>query len=247
MKIIKLDYTSIYLLFILFLCGYIRIGLIISLIVIIHELGHVLVCLVYGYKVISVTLYPFGGITKVEKDINTETNKEIVLALAGVLMQIMLIPIVKCFNIHDYNVFLKYNLSIIVFNLLPIIPLDGSVVLKSILNKFFSFKTSYKLYVFISVVTVFLYVFLNYKYSINNYLIIGVFLYKIYKQIRDYKYIYNKFLLERYLKKYKFKYISTKKGNLDILKIDTYQYFKENEKVVSERQKLQERFDKHII
>ena len=144
MKIIKLDYTSVYLLFILFLCGYIRIGLIISLIILVHELGHVLVCLFFKYKVKSVTLYPFGGITKVEKDINTETNKEIVLALAGIFMQILLIPIVKFINIHDYDIFLKYNLSIMFFNLLPIIPLDGSIVLKSILNKFFSFKTSYK-------------------------------------------------------------------------------------------------------
>ena len=69
----------------------------------------------------------------------------------------------------------------------------------------------------------------------------------MYMQVKDYKYIYNKFLLERYLKKYKFKYISTKKGNLDILKIDTYQYFKENEKIVSEAKKLQERFDKTSI
>ena len=58
-------------------------------------------------------------------------------------------------------------------------------------------------------------------------------------------YLYNKFLLERYLKKYKFNYISTKKGNLDILKLDTYQYFKEDEKIVSEAKKLEERFDKY--
>lgn len=69
----------------------------------------------------------------------------------------------------------------------------------------------------------------------------------MYKQVKEYKYIYNKFLLERYLKKYKFKYISTKKGNLDILKIDTYQYFKESGKIVSEAKKLQERFDKTSI
>ena len=49
------------------------------------------------------------------------------------------------------------------------------------------------------------------------------------------------------VKKYKFKYISTKKGNLDILKIDTYQYFKESGKIVSEAKKLQERFDKTSI
>ena len=244
MKIIRLDYTSIYLLFILFLCGYIRIGLIISLIILVHELGHVLVCLIFKYKVISVTLYPFGGITKVEKDINTETNKEIVLALAGIFMQILLIPIVKFINIHDYDIFLKYNLSIMFFNMVPIIPLDGAIILKSILNKIFSFKTSYKLYVVISIINIIIYVGFNYKYSLNNYLIIGIFIYKIINSIKEYKYIYNRFLLERYLKKYKFKYLNTKVGTLDILKLDTYQYFKEDKKIVSEEKKLAERFDK---
>ena len=160
-------------------------------------------------------------------------------------MQIILIFIVKLFSIHDYELFLKYNYSIMLFNLIPIIPLDGSIIVKSILNKFFSFKKSYVLYIIISIISVFLYVIINYKYSLNNYLIIGIFIYKIYYSIKEYKFIYNKFLLERYLKKYKFNYISTKKGNLDILKLDTYQYFKEDEKIVSEAKKLEERFDKY--
>ena len=244
MKIIKFDYSTIFILLVLFLCGYIRIGLMIILIVFFHELGHILTSILFKYKVISVTIYPFGGITKLDKDINTSPNKEMLLALSGIIMQIILIPLVKLVNIHDYNLFMKYNLSIMIFNLLPIIPLDGSIVLKSILNKFFSFKKSYKLYIIFSIIFIILYFLFNYRYSLNNYLIIGIFIYKIYGSIKDYKYIYNRFLLERYLKKYNFKYISTKKGKLDILKLDTYQYFKEENKVVSESKKLKERFDK---
>lgn len=237
MKIIRFDYTTLYLLFILLLCGYIRVGLTILFIVLFHELGHVLVCLLFKYKIISVTIYPFGGITRVEKDINTSTNKEIILSLAGIFMQLILIPIIKD------SIFIKYNLSIMLFNMLPIIPLDGSNFLKATLNKFFSFKKSYTLYIIISFISILIYIVYNYKYSINNYLIISIFFYRIYKDIENYKYIYNRFLLERYLKKYNFKYIDTRKGNLDILKIDTYQYFKEDEKIVSEAKKLKEKFD----
>lgn len=240
MKIIQFDYTTFYLLFILLLCGYIKVGLTILFIVLFHELGHVLVCLLFKYKIISVTIYPFGGITRVEKDINTSTNKEIILSLAGIFMHLLLIPIIKD------STFIKYNLSIMLFNMLPIIPLDGSNFLKAILNKFFSFKRSYTLYIIISIISILIYIVYNYKYSINNYLIISIFFYRIYKDIKNYKYIYNRFLLERYIKKYNFKYIDTRKGNLDILKIDTYQYFKENEKIVSEAKKLQERFDKGV-
>ena len=160
MKIIKFDYSTIFILLVLFLCGYIRIGLMIILIVFFHELGHILTSILFKYKVISVTIYPFGGITKLDKDINTSPNKEMLLALSGIIMQIILIPLVKIINIHDYNLFMKYNLSIMIFNLLPIIPLDGSIVLKSILNKFFSFKKSYKLYIIFSIIFIILYFFL---------------------------------------------------------------------------------------
>lgn len=89
---------------------------------------------------------------------------------------------------------------------------------------------------------------MNCKHIYINLIIIIIFLvYKVAKEQVKIPEIYNKFLLERYLKKYKFKYISTKKGNLDILKIDTYQYFKERGKIVSEAKKLQERFDKTSI
>ncbi len=240
MKIIKLDYTSLYLLFILLICGYIKIGLFITFIILFHELGHVLVCLLFKYKILSITIYPFGGIINLEKDINTSPSKDIILSLAGIFMQIMLIPFLK------NPLLIKYNLSILTFNLLPIIPLDGANLLKAILNKYFSFKVSYKLYIFISIISIIMYIVFNYKYNINNYLIVSIFIYRVYKDIKDYKYIYNRFLLERYLKKYRFKYISTKKGTLDILKLDTYQFFREDESIVSEAKKLQEKFDKPL-
>ncbi len=243
MKIIRVSNTTLYLLFILFLCGYIRVGITIFLIVLIHEVGHVLVCLLFGYKIKSVTLYPFGGLTRVEKDINTSPYKELILASAGLFMQIILYVVALCFG-YKNSLFYKYNKSIFLFNLLPIIPLDGSVIVYSLLNRFTTFKNSYKAYIVVSIISLVIYIIINYKYSLNNYLIVSIFIYKIYEGIKNYKYVYNRFLVERYLKKYHFKYISTREGNLDILKIDTYQYFKNGGKITSEREKLAEMFDK---
>ena len=243
MKIIRVSNTTLYLLFILFLCGYIRVGITIFLIVLIHEVGHVLVCLLFGYKIKSVTLYPFGGLTRVEKDINTSPYKELILASAGLFMQIILYVVALNFG-YKNSLFYKYNNSIFLFNLLPIIPLDGSVIVYSLLNRFTTFKNSYKVYIVVSIISLVIYIIINYKYSLNNYLIVSIFIYKIYECIKNYKYVYNRFLVERYLKKYHFKYISTREGNLDILKIDTYQYFKNGGKITSEREKLAEMFDK---
>lgn len=246
MKIIKINIVTIYFLLILFLCGYLKIGLIIFLIVIIHELGHVFFTLLFHHKVIDITIYPFGGITRINKDLNTPIYKELLIASGGVIFQLLLFLINNYFPLSVYvkSNFIKYNFSILFFNLLPIIPLDGSIILNALLNKIFSYKKSYYLYFIISIIGIFIYLITNIWFSLNNYLIISLFVIKTIYAWKNYKFLLNRFLLERYINKYEYKYINTKEGNLDILKINTYQYFKENDKIVSEMTKLKERFDK---
>ena len=249
MKIIKVNFLTLYFLLLLFLCGYLKIGIIIFLIVLFHELGHIFFIKLFKYKIINVTLYPFGGITKVDKDINTPLNKELLIACGGIIFQLILFIIIYFvpINVITKNLLYKYNISILLFNMLPIIPLDGSIIINSLLNKIFSYKVSYYLYIIISIIFSIFYLFFNYWYSLNNYLIVSLFIIKTYYAIKNYKYLKTRFLLERYLNKYEYKYISTKTGDLDILKIDTYQYFKENNKIVSEYSKLKEMFDTKFI
>lgn len=249
MKIIKVNFLTLYFLLLLFLCGYLKIGIIIFLIVLFHELGHIFFIKLFKYKIINVTLYPFGGITKIDKDINTPLNKELLIACGGIIFQLIFLIIIYLLpiNIITKNLLYKYNISILLFNILPIIPLDGSIIINSLLNKIFSYKVSYYLYIIISIIFSIFYLFFNYWYSLNNYLIVSLFIIKTYYAIKNYKYLKTRFLLERYLNKYEYKYISTKTGNLDILKIDTYQYFKENNKIVSEYSKLKEKFDSKYI
>lgn len=249
MKIIKVNFLTLYFLLLLFLCGYLKIGIIIFLIVLFHELGHIFFIKLFKYKIINVTLYPFGGITKIDKDINTPLNKELLIACGGIIFQLILFIIIYFvpINVITKELLYKYNMSILLFNMLPIIPLDGSIIINSLLNKIFSYKVSYYLYIIISIIFSIFYLFFNYWYSLNNYLIVLLFIIKTYYAIKNYKYLKTRFLLERYLNKYEYKYISTKTGDLDILKIDTYQYFKENNKIVSEYSKLKEMFDTKFI
>ena len=246
MKIIKVNPLTLYFLLLFFLCGFIKIGIIIFLIVIFHELGHVIILKLFKYKILDITIYPFGGIIKTDKDLNTPTNRELLISSGGILAQIILFIIICFFPINTLTkeLFYKYNLSIMLFNILPIIPLDGSIILNSLLNKILPYKQSYYLYIIISIIFTIIYILFNYWYSINNYLIVSLFIIKTYYAIKNYKYLKTRFLLERYLNKYEFKYLSTKTGNLDILKLDTYQYFKEQDHIISERTKLKEKFDK---
>lgn len=246
MKIIKVDPLTIYFLFILVITGFLVNGIIIFIIVIIHELGHIIMIKHYGYQINSINIYPFGGITKIDKDLNTSTNKELLIASGGIIVQLLLQIIIYIFPVRLYikTIFINYNLSILIFNLLPIIPLDGSIIVNSILNKYLPFKRSYLINIIISIIGIVLYITFNYWYSLNNYLIIGLFIYKIYEYIKNYPLIWNRFLLERYLHNYKYNRINTKKGDLNILKIDTYQYFIKNNRVISEKNLLRQIYDR---
>ena len=62
-------YTLLFILIFL-LCGLFKNICIILFIVITHELAHVLVAKALGYKIISINIYPFGGITKIDKKLN---------------------------------------------------------------------------------------------------------------------------------------------------------------------------------
>ncbi|MDE6284438.1 MAG: hypothetical protein K2M17_01680 [Bacilli bacterium] len=245
MKTIKINGFTLYFLCLAFLCGYIKTALIILGIVVFHELGHVFFIHLFHYKTLEITIYPFGGITKVEKDINIPLYQEFLIAIGGVLFQ-MILFLILLLPLREYlcSIFLKYNIAILCFNLLPIIPLDGSIILNTVLNRVFSYKKSYQIYCGISILFIISYFLFNIWSALNNYLIITLFLYKTYEALKNYKYLYNKFLLERFLYDYKWKHISTKKGNLDILKRETYQYFKEENGIVSEKKKLAQRFDK---
>lgn len=242
MKIIKINNLTYFFLILFFLTGYFKIALIILFIVFFHELGHVFFIKLFKYKVVDMTIYPFGGMTHIEKKLNSPLKHDLIIAFGGIFFQLFLylIPFKGITKLY----FIKYNTSIMLFNMLPIIPLDGSIILNSILNKFFSYKLSYKLYLIISLLFIIIYLFLNYTYSLNNYLIVSLFIVKTYTAYKNTKYLFYRFLLERYLYDLPFKYLNTKKGNLDILKKDTYQYFKEDGNIISEKKMLKKLFDK---
>ncbi len=249
MKIIKINYLTYYFLILNFLCGYIKNALIIFLIVLVHELGHFFIAKINKYKVKEIMLYPFGGITKISKDLNSDLLKDFFLAIFGFIFQIILFYIVTLFyNIgyignHTYNLFNEYNKLILLFNLLPIYPLDGYNIVNILFNKLFSFQKSYILSYIVSIISLLLFFVLNINYALNNLMIISFLLFKIVKYYRDKKAIYNKFLLERYLNNYDYKkIINTKNKTLEDLQINKLFYFWHNKKWNSEKSVLENKY-----
>jgi len=250
-KTIKINSLTYFLFFICLLSGLFKNVLIIFLILFVHEMGHIFFISRFNYRIIKVEFFPFGGITKIEKDINSPINHELLIAIGGFLFQLLLSLIfLILFNLgfingSTFHLFNGYNNAIIFFNLLPIIPLDGSILLRSILEKFLTFKLSYFLSIIISAIGIFFYIQLNYLYSINNYIIVSLLAFKLVEYIKNYKYIYNQFLIERYLKIYDFKKIKKEKNiNYKKFRKETLHFFKVGEKYIHEREVLSYLFDK---
>lgn len=246
-KILKVNYLTYFFILSACMCGMFKECIILFLIIIFHEFGHIIAIKYFGYKINYVEILPVGGITSIQKDINSSLNHEIIISLSGIFMQLVLFVISNIlwqFNLLDYTlfqVFKKYNLSILVFNLLPIIPLDGSIFLRSLLEKIFSFYHAYIISMIISFISLVLFGYMNFILKLNNYIIVVFLFYKILSYIQDYKYIENRFYLERFLHDYNYSKIKLTRS-LKGMQKQRKHVFKIDNKLYSEHTVLRKYF-----
>ena len=234
------------------LTGYIKNILLIFLILCIHELGHIFFLKRFSYSITRVEIFPFGGITTTEKPINTPINQDICIYLGGVLFQGLLFLLFSFFYKNGflyentYNLFLKYNTSILCFNLLPIKPLDGGEILELLFEKFFPYAKSFSLSIIVSFLFLLIFLLYNIKCNLNGYIVISFLLYKILDFTKKKEHYKNKFYLERYLYTFPYKKIEHHEvQDITLLKKETLHFFKENQKYRHEKEILQEKFDIH--
>lgn len=221
--------------FICFLTGHFKQFIIFSSIIIIHELGHFTAALIFKWKIESLILLPFGGVTIFKEYIDKPLKEELLIALAGPLFQIIFFLIFK-----ENQLFTNYNKFIIMFNLLPIFPLDGAKITNVFLNHFFSFKLSHKLTIIISIFTLLAYH--TFKHNLIFILVIIFLIIEIIKEIYKHKYYFNKFLLERYIYKFKFKKVKIIKKITDMRKQTTH-LFNSNNIFYKEEDIIRKMFD----
>lgn len=107
-------------------------------IVFVHELGHVLAAKGYGWKVKEVKLLPFGGVAEVEELDHMPIRQEVVVTLAGPLQNVWMGMAAWAMGELGWmsaawsDHLVQANLMIGLFNLLPILPLDGGRLLQAL-------------------------------------------------------------------------------------------------------------------
>ncbi len=115
------------------------------LIVLLHEFGHALACRQVGGQADRIVLWPFGGVAYVNPP--QRPRATLWSIAAGPLVNVALFPILLVlsslssgwsFASHDLRVLLwvltwRIDLGLLIFNILPIYPLDGGQILRALL------------------------------------------------------------------------------------------------------------------
>ena len=107
-------------------------------IIIFHELGHMLTAKLFNWKIDKICIYPLGGLTLFNDRVNKPLLEELLVVIMGPIFQIIITLLISK---YDTNVILFSN-TLLLFNLLPIVPLDGGKILNIILFLFNPLKKS---------------------------------------------------------------------------------------------------------
>ncbi|WEL16304.1 Zn-dependent protease fused to CBS domain [Halorhabdus sp. SVX81] len=116
--------------------------------VVLHELGHSVVAMRYGFPISSITLWLFGGIAQLE-EMPEDWKPELFIAIAGPAVSValaglsyagfLLVPTGDAVGVASVKFLLGYlalmNLALAIFNMLPGFPMDGGRVLRALLAR----------------------------------------------------------------------------------------------------------------
>lgn len=238
---VRIDYSTYILVLIGLLSGYIKNIMIILVIVLVHELGHVFFFSLFKMDIESIVIYPFGGVSKVNKKIHERIYKDILISLGGIIFQGLLIIVIYLLYKYSiivnstYNMYISYNKSIILFNLIPIIPLDGSKLLLSICSKFVSYRISYITMIFVGCVSLLLFILYNMIFKLNDIVVYLFLLGSLINCIKEYKYVKGRFYLERILYDNYYNEIINDSFDIKDMRIDKYYYYKNKDRYINEK------------
>ncbi|MBE6151865.1 MAG: hypothetical protein E7165_00920 [Firmicutes bacterium] len=197
--------------------------------------------ILFKWKIEKIMIMPFGGLTIFKERINLPIIEEVIVCIAGPIFQIIYyVLICKYVDIRSIH----YNL--LIFNLLPIVPLDGSKLLNLFLNKIFPFKLGLYLTNYFSIIISFIFLIIIFytEWNLILFLTMVLLVFKTLCEIKNINYLFNKFLLERYIEDIgikKFKYIHG--INFGKMYRDYKHIFIINKKPYTEREIIRKRFD----
>lgn len=180
---------------------------ILFVIILIHELGHALAASFFSWRIKHITLLPFGGVVEMDEHGNRPLLEESIVILAGPLQHLWLIGVAFCFyqldwlSLDHYSQFLSLNLMVLLFNLLPIWPLDGGKLVFLLMSYLKPFPDAHRWTLYISCISIILFTgftLILMPTNLNVWIILAFLLFTLYHEWKQHRYVFMRFLLERY-------------------------------------------------
>jgi len=178
-------------------------------VILIHELGHTAAASSFNWRMKEIRLLPFGGVLEVEESGSIPAWQEAAVVLAGPAQNaLMIVLALLCLRLGIWSdawseYFIRVNAMICLFNLLPILPLDGGKLLKIALGLRLPYYQTLHAMFIISLlgstfmIAVSLSIWQTYGIDLNL-LMIGIFLFvSNWADYRNLSYIFLRFLMGR--------------------------------------------------
>lgn len=133
----KISYSFLILLIFSLYIGYINYLILFMLCLLIHEIGHLLFIKIFDVNILGFNLTIYGCNLKLDQKKYNSLKKiyKFLIYFGGILFNLITILVLK--NIIDFtnkNLLINMNMLLLIFNLLPVYPLDGYNILFLIIN-----------------------------------------------------------------------------------------------------------------
>ncbi|HAX72691.1 MAG TPA: peptidase M50 [Firmicutes bacterium] len=171
-----------------------------------HECGHILMAKVLKWELKEVRVFGFGGFMQFTGELNKSNREDLLISMSGIAVNILILCLLclipKQFltirNLRLQNMFIQAQLFIIVYNLIPLPPLDGNRILINLLSMIFPYKRVLKLNSWISFIILGAILCLTFYYDFRQYyMAIGYVLFSTIKFVKQAPYLYQRFILQK--------------------------------------------------
>ena len=99
---IKIHNTTYIFLLMSFLAGYFEYMYLLLITILIHECGHAIFAKIINFRFDKIIIYPFGGITEYNEDLNVNSSKELFVLFGGIYFQLLFFVFIMILYKYGY-------------------------------------------------------------------------------------------------------------------------------------------------
>ncbi|MFD2628678.1 M50 family metallopeptidase [Oceanobacillus kapialis] len=194
-------------LFISFLTGTFVEMAIIFLFVLIHELGHYAMAKSFNWRIDTIMLWVFGGVMKTDEHGTRPISEEFFVTIAGPFQHVLIYAGIFGLSTMNFmppsliDMMYDYNTAILLFNLLPLWPLDGGKLLFLLLATFLPYKRAYHTIILLSMLLAVSFIVLQLflpTFTLSTFLIALFLFMENQSEWKQRHYVFMRFLIKRY-------------------------------------------------